>query len=227
MIFVEAGVSHKAALWASFGFGLLTFFSALPALRTIDTFGRRSLLLATFPHMAWSLLAAGLCFLIPGNGTSRLAGVATLIFLFSILYSLGDGPVCYVYAAEVFPLSHREVGMAWAVCVNAIGAFILTFTLPYILTALTPTRTFGFYCGMNILAFVFIFLWVSETRQYTLEELDYIFSIPTGAYMRHQLTKTLPGRFKRWVLWQRNVRIEPVKLPDRLSDRDQNVKLSA
>ena len=33
-------------------------------------------------------------------------------------YTLTDillGPVPYTYSAEVFPLSHREVGMGWAV----------------------------------------------------------------------------------------------------------------
>nr|POF04244.1 polyol transporter 5 [Quercus suber] len=204
-----------------------SFLAAMPALRTIDTFGRRSLLLATFPHMAWSLLAAGLCFLIPGEGTARLAGIATLIYLFSIFYSLGEGPVCYVYAAKVFPLSHREIGMAWAVCVNAIGAFVLALTFPYMLASLKETGSFGLYCGLNAIAFVCIFLWVPETRQYTLEELDHIFSVPTHIYMRHQLTKTLPGWFKRWILWQRNVKIEPLKVPDRIVSRHESIKVSA
>ena len=30
-------------------------------------------------------------------------------------YSPGEGPVPFAYSAEVFPLSHREVGMGWAV----------------------------------------------------------------------------------------------------------------
>ena len=71
------------ALWASFGFGLINWLFAFPAFFTIDTFGRRSLLLFTFPNMAWSLLVAGLCFLIPesaGGGNARLAAVATFIY---------------------------------------------------------------------------------------------------------------------------------------------------
>jgi len=37
-----------------------------------------------------------------------------------------------------------------------------------------------------------IFLWVPETKQRTLEELDYVFGVPTRTHMHYQLTKALP-----------------------------------
>lgn len=40
------------------------------------------------------------------------------IYLFTIMYSLGEGPVAFQYSAEVFPTIQREQGMAWAVCIN-------------------------------------------------------------------------------------------------------------
>jgi len=40
------------------------------------------------------------------------------IYLFTIAYSLGEGPVAFQYSAEVFPTIQREQGMAWAVCIN-------------------------------------------------------------------------------------------------------------
>jgi len=60
--------------------------------------------------MAWTLLAAGLCTLIPKGG-ARTGLVAFFIYLFAAFYSPGEGPVPFTYSAEVFPLSHREVGM--------------------------------------------------------------------------------------------------------------------
>ena len=81
---------------------------------TIDTFGRRSLLLFTFPQMAWTLLAAGLCFLIP-EGKAKLGLVAFFVFLFAAFYSPGEGPVPFTYSAEVFPLAQREIGMGFSV----------------------------------------------------------------------------------------------------------------
>ncbi len=78
-VFVTAGFSERNALLVSWGFGLVNFTFAWPAVKTIDTFGRRNLLLFTFPQMAWTLLAAGLCFLIP---SSTPAGIG-LVALFS------------------------------------------------------------------------------------------------------------------------------------------------
>ena len=88
---------------------------AWPAIWTIDTFGRRTLLLFTFPNMAWSLLAAGFCFYVPEDLPAHLGLVAMFIYIFAAFYSPGEGPVPFTYSAEVFPLSHREVGMGWAV----------------------------------------------------------------------------------------------------------------
>ena len=46
-IFKEGGATEKAALIASFGFGLVNFLFAFPAVWTIDTFGRRGLLVSS------------------------------------------------------------------------------------------------------------------------------------------------------------------------------------
>lgn len=80
-VFAEAGASVTEALFASFGFGLVNFLFAFPAVWTIDTFGRRTLLLFTFPQMTWTLLAAGLCNLIPKEQTAHLALVALFVFM--------------------------------------------------------------------------------------------------------------------------------------------------
>lgn len=49
-----------------------------------------------------------------------------------------------------------------------------------------------------------IFCFLPETKQRTLEELDYIFAVPTRRFMRYQFTQALPWWFKRWVLFQKN-----------------------
>lgn len=51
-IFLSANFSLRDAYTASLGFGIINFFFAIPAFYTIDTFGRRNLLLTTFPVSA-------------------------------------------------------------------------------------------------------------------------------------------------------------------------------
>lgn len=50
--------------------------------------------------------------------SSCLLSSTRFVYLFTICYSLGEGPVAFQYSAEVFPTIQREQGMAWAVCIN-------------------------------------------------------------------------------------------------------------
>ncbi|GKZ18817.1 hypothetical protein AbraIFM66951_009521 [Aspergillus brasiliensis] len=215
-VFQQAGANVTEALFASWGFGLVNFLFAFPAVFTIDTYGRRALLLFTFPQMAWTLLAAGFCFYIPKEQTAHLACIALFVFMFAAFYSPGEGPVPFTYSAEVFPLSHREVGMAWAVAVCLGWAAVLSITFPRMLAVMTPTGAFGFYAALNVTAFVMIFLWVPETKQRTLEELDYIFGVPTRMHMRYQVFQVLPWWINRYI-FRRNVHLEPLYKLDHLA----------
>ncbi|KZP01249.1 sugar transporter [Calocera viscosa TUFC12733] len=209
-VFVEGGYSEKSALLASFGFGLVNWVFAFPAVWTIDTFGRRNLLLSTFPNMAWSLLASGLCYLIPNGNPAKIPLVALFIFIFAAFYSPGEGPVPFTYSAEVFPLSHREMGMAWAVATCLFWAAVLSLTFPRMIGAMTITGAFCFYAGLNMVAFVMIFFLVPETKERTLEELDYIFAVPVSTHAHYQLRKSLPYFINRYILWRRSATLDPL-----------------
>lgn len=148
-------------------------------------------------------MAAGFCFWIPKGSNAHLGMIAFFIYIFDAFYSPGEGPVPFTYSAEVFPLSHREIGMSWAVATNNFWASVLSLTFPRMLNALTPQGAFGFYAALNVIAFVMIFLWLPETKQRSLEELDYVFAVPTRTHMRYQLGTVLPWWFKRYVLMRK------------------------
>ncbi len=107
-----------------------------------------------------------------------------------------------MYSAEVFPLSHREVGMSWAVATNNFWGSVLSLTFPRMLSALAPTGSFGLYAGLNLIAFALIFLFVPETKQKTLEELDYVFAVPDRKLAKYHLGTVAPWAIKRYVFFQ-------------------------
>jgi MFS family permease len=93
--------------------------------------------------MAWSLLAVALCSLIPPSNKELHVGLmAFFIYVFGAFYSPGEGPVPFTYSAEVFPLSHREVGMGLAVATNLFCAAVLGITLPRMLDAIGTVVSF-------------------------------------------------------------------------------------
>jgi len=192
-IFVNAGYTSDQALYASLGYGALQVVFTIPTLFLIDTKGRRKLCLITFPIMCIMLLAAGLSLLVPDTASTgaRLGPVVLFVYLFTIAYSLGEGPVAFQYSAEVFPTIQREQGMAWAVCINNTFAGILGLTFPRMTTVMTPTGAFGFYAGLNLIAWGMIFCFVRETKQLTLEELDQVFNVPTSVFLRYEIKKNI------------------------------------
>lgn len=88
-IFSEAGYGTKQTLLASWGFGFTMFVFAFPAVYTMDTWGRRNLLLFTFPLMAACLAIAGCCFLIDTENGARVPLIALFVYLFTALYGPG------------------------------------------------------------------------------------------------------------------------------------------
>jgi len=75
---------------------------------------------------------------------------------------------------------------------------------------MTQVGAFGFYAGLNITAFVLIFLFMPETKQRTLEELDQIFSVPTGVFIKYNTKVALPYWVSRYVKRNKNARLEPL-----------------
>ncbi|EME44989.1 hypothetical protein DOTSEDRAFT_170095 [Dothistroma septosporum NZE10] len=206
-IFENAGYTATQALYASLGYGAVQVVFTIPTLFLIDTKGRRTLTLATFPGMCIFLLAAGLSLLTPKTASTgaQIGPVVLFVYLFTICYSLGEGPVAFQYSAEVFPTIQREQGMAWAVCINNTFAGILSLTFPRMRTVMTPPGAFGFYAGLNLIAWFMIFCFVRETKQLTLEEIDQVFSIPTKKFIGYESTVWLPYFIKRYVFFNKNV----------------------
>ncbi|KAL7782515.1 MFS general substrate transporter [Trichoderma ceciliae] len=183
--------SKLVSMAYSLGFGAINFLCALPAVRSIDTLGRRTWLLATLPFMALFMFGAALSFKIVAENI-RVGVAAFFLFVFAAVYSPGLGPIPFTLASESFPLSHREAGASWAVAINLGFAGLLSIVFPSINSGLKETGALGLFSGLNVLALVMVFLLVEETKRHTLEELDHIFAVSKRKFMRFQLFEYLP-----------------------------------
>ncbi|KAI4266793.1 MAG: hypothetical protein LQ337_008662 [Flavoplaca oasis] len=197
VIFQDSGFSRSNALLVSMGTGIVNWLFAIPAVYTIDTFGRRNLLLVTFPLMGIMLLVTGFSFFAP-EGIGRLAGVATGIYLFMVVYSPGEGPVPFTYSAEAFPLYIREYGMAFATATTWGFNFILSLTWPALEATFTTPGAFGFYAFWNFFGWAFAYFCLPETKERTLEELDTVFSVRTRDHAKYYLDM-LPWYMSKYV----------------------------
>ncbi|KAI1325861.1 sugar transporter-domain-containing protein [Xylariaceae sp. FL0255] len=207
-IFLDSNFSEQSALAASLGFGAVNFLFAIPAFYTIDTFGRRNLLLTTFPLMSIFLFYTGFSFLIPA-GTARIANVALGIYLFGIVYSPGEGPVPFTYSAEAYPLYIRPFGMSLATATTWFFNAVISITWPALVQAWTDAGAFSWYAAWNIFGWVMVLLFLPETKEKTLEELDAVFDVPLRSIMRYGLAQA--GYFWGHVILRRDM--EKPKVP--------------
>ncbi|KAG8531043.1 uncharacterized protein KY384_004400 [Bacidia gigantensis] len=216
--FLDAQFNPVNALSASLGFGIINWLFALPAVYTIDTFGRRNLLLTTFPLLSLFLFFTGFSFLIPEetHHTARVACVALGVYLFGIAYSPGEGPVPFTYSAEAYPLYVRTYGMSLATATTWFFNFVLSITWPSMSTAFTITGGFCWYAAWNIIGFFLVLFFLPETKGKTLEELDQVFSVPTHEHAAYGL-RQIPYFFQRY-LFRRHVE------PERLYERDDSAE---
>lgn len=76
----------------SLGFGIINFVFAIPAFFLMDTIGRRSLLLLTFPFLAFFQFMIAVATSRTVNPTAVTIGM----YLFCAFYSIGEGPVPFV-----------------------------------------------------------------------------------------------------------------------------------
>ena len=198
-IFIQGGFTEVDALTASWGFGMVNFLFAIPTFYTIDTFGRRNLLLFTFPLMGLALIWTGLGFIANDHSTAQTGIVASGVYLFSAIYSAGEGPVPFTYSAEAFPLYIRDLGMGFATATCWFFNFILAFTWPKIVSSFGRTGAFMWYAAWNFAGFFMVLWFLPETKGLTLEELDEVFSVSTRKHAIYQ-TKSILNSFQRVVL---------------------------
>ncbi|KAF9880292.1 hypothetical protein CkaCkLH20_02246 [Colletotrichum karsti] len=193
----------------------LTFASHL-SFALSDTFRQYSHLLKTprLRNAVWSTctvaLAQQLCginvfafysndFFIRKESTPRIALLYSIGFVFAAVYSPGLGPIPFTLASESFPLSQRESGCSVAISVNLFFAGVFTIVFPSINSELGPAGALALFSGLNVVAFILVFLIVEETKQISLEELSLIYAVPKTKFMTYQLTKYLPYLWKRYI----------------------------
>jgi len=153
--------------------GVVNLSFTVLAIVTVDRFGRKPLMIIGALGMAVSMIALGIAFY-SGN-----PGLGALIFMltYTAAFAMSWGPVTWVLLAEIFPNSIRGA-MSIAVAAQWIANWVVSLTFPMMNDNQWLTQQFnhGFsywiYGVMGILAALFVWKLVPETKGKTLEEME-------------------------------------------------------
>jgi len=163
-------------------------FALASPLVTLDLFGRRPLLLTSTGGMLVCLVGLGVGLTAVGHHPEGGATVpwAIGVCIASILgvvafFSIGLGPITWVYSSEIFPLHLRALGCALGVGLNRVTSGVISMTFLSLSKGITIGGSFFLYAGIASLAWVFFFTYLPETRGRTLEQMGELFGIPNMA----------------------------------------------
>jgi sugar porter (SP) family MFS transporter len=163
------GESASAALMANVIIGGTNLVCTLIALRCLDRWGRRTMLLTGSAGMTIALAL----FVI----ADRIPGVSPHLILACILgytgfFAFAMGPIPWIVISEIFPNKIRGRAASIATSTLWTGTLVVTFTFLSLIHALGVSGTFGIYAILCVVTFVFIWRMVPETRGKTLEQIQ-------------------------------------------------------
>lgn len=138
------------------------------AMRTVDKWGRRSLMLLGSGGLAIIYVLMGSMYYFQVTGWPVLLMVVAAI----AIYAMSLAPITWVILSEIFPNRIRGLAMSLATLSLWIASFILTFTFPILNSVFGAYGTFWVYSGICIAGFLFIKAKLPETKNKSLEEIE-------------------------------------------------------
>jgi sugar porter (SP) family MFS transporter len=167
-VFTSAGFSVTDMLFNVVITGTVNLVFTLLAMRLVDTWGRRKLMLTGASGLAIIYFILGSGYFLAWKGIVVLFLVMTAI----AAYAMTLAPITWVVLSEIFPNRIRGAAMAVATSALWIACFILTYTFPILNKMLKASGTFWLYAIICVAGFVFILKKLPETKGKTLEEIE-------------------------------------------------------
>ncbi|MBT8186923.1 MAG: sugar porter family MFS transporter [Croceitalea sp.] len=104
------------------------------------------------------------------NINANMVLIAILMYVAAFAISLG--PVMWTLISEVFPSKIKGIAISVVGFFNSLVSFSVTQLFPWELSNLGPTITFAIYALLSLLAVLFVYRFVIETKGRTLEEVE-------------------------------------------------------
>jgi SP family xylose:H+ symportor-like MFS transporter len=169
-----SGAKMDLALLQTVLVGAVNMIFTIIAIRKVDHWGRKPLMLAGYAGMAVALFALG---------GAALAGQIKAWILVAILgyiaaFALSVGPVTWVLLSEIYPTRHRGRAMAIATFCLWTANYIISQTFPmmdkneWLVAKFNHGFPFLLYGVFSVIAVMFVWRRVPETKGQSLEEIE-------------------------------------------------------
>jgi sugar porter (SP) family MFS transporter len=168
IIFLESGFKTDSALLASVMIGITNLIFTFVGMAMVDKAGRKLLLLVGLAGMGISMTLVGLCM-----QSDMISAKWTLLWIMTYIasFAMSIGVVIWVYLSEIYPTRVRGQALSVATMVLWLGNVILTQLFPVMMERFGG-GTFYIFSFICLLAFIFTWTMVKETKGVSLEEIE-------------------------------------------------------
>jgi len=177
------GYGPEDALKQQLWLGAVNLIFTFVAIYKVDSWGRKPLFIGGSLGMFAGLTVLGLTIYTGQIGIISL--VAVLVFIGSFAMSMG--PVVWVMLSEMFPNNVRSVAMSIAVAAQWLFNALVANSFPLVNeSALNQTDFNGalpyfIFASFCVIAMIFVWKLVPETKGKTLEEMEALWSVKAGS----------------------------------------------
>jgi sugar porter (SP) family MFS transporter len=169
VIFAKSGVGSDTALLQSIIVGVVNFLFTIIALWLIDTKGRKTLLLWGAAGMTVSLAFLAMTFTFD---TIDSLWVLLSLLAYIAFFAASLAPVMWVVTSEMYPTKYRGAAMSFSTAISWICTLIVVQFFPWMLNNLGGMISFSIYTAFSIAAFIFIKIFIPETKGKSLEQIE-------------------------------------------------------
>lgn len=166
------GASTNTSALLAVYVGATNFVMTIVAILLMDWLGRRWLLIVGTAILCVALVVLGAYFQFAAlsQGASWLGLVCVIVYI--IGFAIGLGPVFWLMISEIYPLQFRSQAMAVATVCNWAANFLVSYFFLQETAAIGKGPTFWIYAAIAVVAIVFFWRRVPETKGRHLEDIE-------------------------------------------------------
>lgn len=221
----QIGFNDEQSNYMSLVGGGSLLLGTIPAIFLMERFGRRFWAITMLPGFFIGLVLIGISYQF--DVKTQLPIVEGLYLTGLIIYMGFFGSyacLTWVVPSEVYPTYLRSYGMTTSDALLFLASFVVTYNFSAMQDSMTQTGlALGFYGGIAFIGEIYQILFMPETKNKTLEEIDAVFSRPTidivrenWAGVKETTADLCRGRFHK-VFVEQAAGPKPVKPKDEMA----------
>lgn len=166
------GYGKTTAIGVSVAVGIVNVLFTIPALLWIDRMGRRVWILGGTVVIIVALAALGVVFLFPLQSTGTFVALLIVLMVYESAFACSLGIAIWLVNSEIFPNNVRGKAASFGIVTHWGLNLVVSLTVLTLINSIGASGVFWLYGVLGLLCLIYLYRWLPETKNRTLEEIE-------------------------------------------------------